>query len=240
MSEKKIQMDGIGLVTFFKSSRAKNINIRLQPMGGVKVSVPKNISFKIAQKLVVSKMDWIKNAKKKVKVIEEGYTFFTENTEFVILNNVIKIRPHLSDRMKIRYLTNEIVINYPAKIEIDSDVVQTEIRKNIEKILRKEAKIHLTQRVDFFANRFQLQYSKIFFKAAKTRWGSCSATNNINLNIHLMRLPTNLIDYVIIHELAHIKEKNHSKKFWSLVDKYTNGKGKIWDRQLNNFTPKIY
>ena len=57
-----------------------------------------------------------------------------------------------------------------------------------------------------------------FVKNIKTRWGSCSSLNNINLNLHLMRLPDHLIDYVILHELAHTKEKNHGKSFWNLVD----------------------
>ena len=66
----------------------------------------------------------------------------------------------------------------------------------------------------------QLFPTKITFRKAKTRWGSCSSKNSISLNIALAALPRSLSDYIIIHELAHIKHKNHSKAFWALVQKY--------------------
>jgi len=62
--------------------------------------------------------------------------------------------------------------------------------------------------------------AKISFRYAKTRWGSCSSKHNISLNYHLIKLPINLIEYIIIHELAHIVHHNHSKDFWGLVQKY--------------------
>ena len=74
---------------------------------------------------------------------------------------------------------------------------------------------------------------------SKTRWGSCSYENNINLNLHLMRLPNHLIDYVILHELVHTKIKNHSKDFWNLLDVVT-GNAKNLDRELKNHHTKIY
>ena len=65
-----------------------------------------------------------------------------------------------------------------------------------------------------------LKPKKVSFRKAKTRWGSCSSVNNISLNIALTALPQTLSDYIIIHELAHIKHKNHSKDFWNCVSQY--------------------
>jgi hypothetical protein len=65
-----------------------------------------------------------------------------------------------------------------------------------------------------------LYANKIGITAAKTRWGSCSGRNNINFSWRLMMAEPEVIDYVIVHELAHIKEKNHGKQFWRLVEKY--------------------
>lgn len=90
--------------------------------------------------------------------------------------------------------------------------------ENTIKTLRLEAKKYLPVKVKEFSEKHNLGYKKVFIKNMKSRWGSCSSQNNINLNLHLMRLPEKLIDYVILHELAHIKEKNHGKSFWSLLN----------------------
>lgn len=82
------------------------------------------------------------------------------------------------------------------------------------KQLRKEAKIFLPKRTEELAEIYNFQYKKVYIKNQKTRWGSCSHVNNINLNINLMRLPKHLIDYVILHELMHTRHKNHGPKFW--------------------------
>lgn len=84
--------------------------------------------------------------------------------------------------------------------------------------LRLEAKNYLPERVKMLSQKHALSYKKVFIKNLKSRWGSCSAKNNINLNLHLMRLPCQLIDYVILHELAHTQEKNHGRNFWNLLN----------------------
>jgi predicted metal-dependent hydrolase len=66
----------------------------------------------------------------------------------------------------------------------------------------------------------EVQPEHISFRKAEKRWGSCSPTNRISFNYHLMKISTSLIEYVVIHELCHIKHKNHSKEFWSEVKKF--------------------
>ena len=65
-----------------------------------------------------------------------------------------------------------------------------------------------------------LEYNQVRIKGNKSRWGSCSSKKNINLNWALLMAPMNVSDYVVIHELCHLKEMNHSKDFWKLVQKY--------------------
>lgn len=89
----------------------------------------------------------------------------------------------------------------------------------LEEILRKAQAI-LPQRVAFWAQRIGVRYGRITIRCQKTRWGSCSSKGNLNFNCTLALAPQAVMDYVIIHELCHRKEMNHSPRFWAEVEKY--------------------
>jgi len=96
-----------------------------------------------------------------------------------------------------------------------------EIKKLLkESFYKQQAPILFFNRVQELANLMNLHPTNISFRKAKTRWGSCSHKNSISLNIGLVMLPKELSDYIIVHELAHIQEKNHSRNFWKLVQNY--------------------
>ncbi len=84
---------------------------------------------------------------------------------------------------------------------------------------KKDAYILAENRLEYFNKTYKLKYNKISIKNQKTRWGSCSKKGNLNFNYKIVLLPKNLADYIIVHELCHLKEFNHSKKFWNLVSK---------------------
>jgi len=87
----------------------------------------------------------------------------------------------------------------------------------------EESRKILTERITVLAQEHGFAYGKISVKKMKTRWGSCSARNNISLNSYLMNIPNDLIDYVILHELVHTNIKNHGQEFWKELDTYLNG-----------------
>ena len=87
------------------------------------------------------------------------------------------------------------------------------------KELKKAAKTHIPTRVSYFARQMGVEYNTITFRMQKTRFGSCSSKKNLNFNIAILLMPQEIIDYVIVHELAHLKEMNHSARFWAEVDK---------------------
>jgi len=91
---------------------------------------------------------------------------------------------------------------------------------DIDEFYRKKAKEIIPSIVDECAEQMKLYPNSVKFRKNKSRWGSCSFSNNINLNIYLMKLPLEAITYVVVHELAHIKHKNHSRYFWDLVATY--------------------
>ena len=92
--------------------------------------------------------------------------------------------------------------------------------KNLDLFYKKEIQKILPMRVEEFSKKMQLVPTSISFRKNKRTWGSCNFKNGLNFNILLMKFPIEVMDYVIVHELAHIKHKNHSKDFWDLVAVY--------------------
>jgi predicted metal-dependent hydrolase len=90
----------------------------------------------------------------------------------------------------------------------------------------------IADRLEELARRHGFSYNRLFVRNQKTRWGSCSSKNNINLNVNLIRLPAILRDYVILHELVHTRVKNHSHLFWEELERYVTDCRRI-DKQLN-------
>ena len=112
---------------------------------------------------------------------------------------------------------------------------QAEVLKESHLIDRDKAKKCLVERLDELCKRNGLEYNRVFVKNQKTRWGSCSDKNNINLNANLVRLPDELIDYVIFHELVHTRVKDHSHRFWEELSKFVENP-KSLDKKLREYT----
>jgi predicted metal-dependent hydrolase len=105
-------------------------------------------------------------------------------------------------------------------------------------INRTVARKVIVERLDELARRHGFSYNKVFVRNQKTRWGSCSGANNINLNVNLIRLPAELRDYTLLHELVHTRIKDHGPRFWEELGKYVDQPRKL-DRQLNPYGPML-
>jgi len=103
------------------------------------------------------------------------------------------------------------------------------------KINEPQATDILISRLEEMAKIHNFKYARASIRNQKTKWGSCSAKNNISLNINLVRLPDQLRDYVILHELVHTRFKNHSKKFWAELDKFIAGGAKELSKKLRKY-----
>ncbi len=106
--------------------------------------------------------------------------------------------------------------------------------KNSTEIDRAEARKKLVSRLNELSEQHGFSYNKVFVRNQKTRWGSCSAKNNISLNMKLVRLPDEMIEYVLLHELVHTRIKNHSNEFWTELNRLL-GDAKKMDRRLNEY-----
>ena len=114
-----------------------------------------------------------------------------------------------ANRGKIREIRKKLAVRAASRPKMsEQDIVA----------LRKLAKAWLPARLQLLASHYGFTYGRVAIKNNRTNWGSCSARNNINLNLHLMRLPEHLRDYVILHELCHLKYQDHGENFHKLLE----------------------
>lgn len=238
---KKIEISGIGEVNFVKSKRAKRLRISINPFNGVRVSLPYFMSYKSALRFVMEKKQWIIDNSNSMSQKLEGLTLFDESTTFKTnLHEVVIQKKSTILVPKAKMSSEKLILEFPSEINLNKTENQEFIRKAIEESWRKEAKLVLPKRTEELAQKFGFTYGKVSVRNTKSRWGSCSFHNNISLSLHLMRLPEKLRDYVILHELTHTREKNHQAPFWNLLDTVTDGKAKLLDKELKQFSTRIY
>ena len=113
--------------------------------------------------------------------------------------------------------------------------VQETLRQMLISALRHDAQKYLPARVKALAKKYGFEIGAIRINSSRTRWGSCSEGKNINLSCHLMQLPWHLIDYVLLHELCHTREMNHSPRFWAWMDKVTHQQAQKLRQELKQY-----
>lgn len=209
-----LNIEEIGPVIFKTSSRARYLNIRIKQHIGVQVSVPLGMSMAAAEKIVLEKKAWILKNLCKIKELEKKSIIYDGSRDLTTRRHRIEAKAVRASNFQVRLGNGIVSVHYPQNLELTDAKVQAAVWQAMVIAYREEAKAYLPARVAYFAKLHGFKYNKVFIKNHKSRWGSCSARNNINLSLHLMRLPDDLIDYVILHELVHTEVKNHSKKFW--------------------------
>jgi predicted metal-dependent hydrolase len=123
-------------------------------------------------------------------------------------------------------------ISCPLQTDFHDKQTQQSLWKMVEEALRREAKRELPVRLNALAGKHGFRYAAVKINKSRTHWGSCTSRKNINLSLSVMLLPEHLVDYVLLHELCHTVEMNHSDGFWSLMDKVTDGKSAAYRREL--------
>jgi predicted metal-dependent hydrolase len=189
--------------------RLKHTYISIDDGGTLIIKSPV-VSQQYISKLLISKAKWINRAREHI-ANKKGKIEDTNNLSTLYLWGEKKSLILIPSTKNSVSIDTQIAIHYK---DIDK------IPQQIYNLYRDEAKSKLPHIVQEYAQKMQLFPNKITFRKTKRQWGSCSATNNISLNTMLAKLPIDVVKYVIVHVLAHIRHKNHQKVFWALVKRY--------------------
>jgi predicted metal-dependent hydrolase len=216
-----IDVDGKTIQYSLARSKRKTIGIMIMISRdkGVMVKAPKNVSVKQIEDIVRQKAHWII---KKLAQIERaageipkkeylsGEKFLYLGKEYVLKVIDEELTPEI-------YITgSEIYVYVP--FSLSGEERSRKVRELLLNCYLEKATMLFKQRVEIYAKMLGVSPAKIAIKNTKSRWGSASSKGNINLNWRLIMSPLSVIDYVIVHELCHLKEMNHSKAFWLHVE----------------------
>jgi predicted metal-dependent hydrolase len=208
--------------THIKKSK-KNISLKIDPDGLI-VSTPFHTDDIYIQNVIEKKFDWISKYLKQISS--------QTNSE----NKQVDIISILGEKYKVVPEDHSIEINHEDKIIF----CKTNLVNDVKNIVKKFALEYFKNRVSSYENILEIKPSNIQLTNAKTKWGSCSNDKNIRLSWRLIQTCPGIIDYVISHELAHLKHMNHSKLFWHEVERicpnYKIYKKQLKDQSLSLFT----
>jgi len=192
------------------AKRLKTISLQIKN-GVPTIYCPIYIKDSYLRPIIEKKQLWIK---KKINAEKEREKILVKNKSvFPFLGRKITLLILLSEENKVLLKNNNLFI-YCTDFNF--------AKKNLVEWLKLEAKEYLFSRVQFVSSKIKISFKSLNLRGYRAIWGSCNSRSEIYLNWKLVMLPKKVIDYVIVHELCHIIEPNHSKSFWSLVKKYDN------------------
>lgn len=187
------------------SNKAKYLRLQINHADELEVIIPKRYGQKKAEDFILQKKDWIfKHLGNKQN---NGLFFFGKEVKVLIHYDLFVKKP------QINYSNRKLTVSIPSGYSFTQDEIY-----NLW--LRHKAKIYIPKRVQELSKHAGFNYKKVTIRSQKTRWGSCSADGRLSFNYRLIRFREKVVDYVIIHELCHLKELNHTKKFWDLVERF--------------------
>jgi predicted metal-dependent hydrolase len=227
MTAKVVQFKQIGPVNFIKNRRSKNIKIRVKPDQSVHVSFPFYVSMFEVSQFVNKNMEWITEQQQKFKTIKSKIEAGQIKTKL----HLITVIEGSENKTKVNF--NEIEIRLA---DFDSESSRSYLENVMVGIYRFEAHKILPSRLSELAQNHGFQFNRLTIRNNKRNWGSCSARNNISLNLQMMKLPDELIEYILLHELVHTRIKNHGPHFWQKLDEITNFRARELSKQVRKFS----
>ena len=222
----ELGLEGLGLSYLIeRRPRKKIISFRVMHSGVLKINANQSISEQEILEILVPHLDWIKSQSHKRKRVKESFPQkIWQNGETFPYNGktmTLVLTPSETKRAFIRFMSKNFEYFFPIHwLKEEKKIIEEKLHKGLLKFFKQKASLDLNEKVNHWAKIMELHPRSISFRNQKTHWGSCSNKGRINLNWKLACFDDQIQDYVIIHELTHLKHQNHSKNFWESVQVY--------------------
>jgi predicted metal-dependent hydrolase len=197
------------LISKLIRSNRRTITISISPDAKLVVHAPNRMPLTFIQEFVNDKSDWILKHIETIKEKIPQTKSYTSGETFLYLGKEYTL--HIGNYKEITFTST---LNFPKFLLF-------RIKKELEIWYMKAAREFIMQRLEHHATLMNTTYKDVFFSDTKSKWGTCGPDNTLQFNWRLIMAPPPVIDYVVIHELAHTKEKNHGTRFWKEVQKNT-------------------
>jgi len=233
MSFKHFELKDIGRITIYKKRSNKSLKISVSQDNEIKISLPIWTPYAVGLEFARKNKLWIQQ-----NLSSSGHNFRSNQTIGKTYHlEIIQVDESKTFRSRIK--GHIIYIYLPTNHSIDSDEIRKKIKNVIKKALKLESSNIIKPRLDQISNQTQLNYENLVIKDLKRRWGSCDSKGNITINLYLIQLPWELIDYVLLHELVHTTHMSHDKGFWGLMNELSPYVKKL-RTEIKEYRPVIY
>ncbi|WP_458409479.1 YgjP family zinc-dependent metalloprotease [Bacteroides congonensis] len=233
MKEAVIEDEELGRLVVRVNQRAKSLVFRTKS-DAIYVSVPSGTTMKEIKQAVENLRGKLLASRRRLNrpLIDLNYKI---DTEFFKLSLISGDKEQFFANSRLGFMQ----IICPPTADFTDENLQDWLRKVIEESLRRNAKSILPPRLERLSKQCGLSYTSVKINSSQGRWGSCSGRKDINLSYYLVLLPSHLIDYVLLHELCHTREMNHSERFWALLNQLTEGKALALREELKKYRTEI-
>lgn len=222
MASRSLTIDKSGIPYTLKRShkRKRTVALSIAPDLSVRVVAPLDTPLKVIEEIIKKRSSWLFQ---KIADMHE-FRFSRRPREFIsgetvsFLGKQYLLRVTKDDSAGNGCLIrdNLLLVNIE-NIQLTDEDLRQEVRFEIVLWYKKQAKKKLADRIIYWSKKLEMKPRSLILSNQKRRWGSCDSKNNIRLNWRIVMAPLTIIDYVVVHELCHIKYKDHSHKFWQLV-----------------------
>lgn len=231
MPKTPIEVPNVGTVFITKKRGQRTMRLRVDSKGRIQVSMPWLVPKGQAVNFILSKLDWILEQQRESNFAPYDGMLFGKTQQLFIKQN--------SPKKRVERTAKSLTVHFSGEFDPASPFHLSRIEKAIMSALRVEAEKILLPRLKELASMYCFTFSSSSIKQVIGRWGSCDSNRHITLSIFLIQLPIELIDYVLIHELAHTQHMNHSPAFWNKLTKIC-PEYKELRKKMRSLRPKIY